>query len=72
MSEARLPGTPTGWVSFYEGGDFVGSAPLHGGTAAITVKLPRRGRLISAVYTGDLNFSPSSGAEVLASIALRP
>jgi hypothetical protein len=50
----------------------VGSAPLHGGTAAITVKLPRRGRLISAVYTGDLNFSPSSGAEVLAPIALRP
>jgi hypothetical protein len=60
-------GTPTGSVSFYDGGDFVGSAPLQGASAVVTVRLPRRGRLISAVYTGDLNFSPSGGSEVLAS-----
>ena len=62
-------GTPTGSVSFYEGGDLVGSAPIQGNSAVVTVKLPRRGRLISAVYTGDLNFAPSGGSEVLASAA---
>jgi Tol biopolymer transport system component len=61
-------GTPTGSVSFYDGGEFVASVPVQGGVATLTMKLPRRGRLISAVYTGDLNFSPSGSSEVLASI----
>ena len=62
-------GTPTGEVRFYDGGDLLGIAPLQGDTAMVTVRIPRRVRLLSAVYTGDLNFSPSGGSEILASAA---
>lgn len=54
-------GTPSGNVAFYSGGVLIGSAPLTGGTASLSTSALLTGTdVISAVYSGDANFTPSS------------
>ncbi len=57
-------GTPTGTVRFFDGTTLLGTAPLGGGVAALSVFAPYAGvRAFSAVYLGDARFSRSiSGA----------
>jgi uncharacterized repeat protein (TIGR03803 family) len=54
-------GTPTGSVTFSNGSTTLGTAALSAGTATLsTAALPVGFNLISAVYSGDSNYSGSS------------
>jgi ankyrin repeat protein len=54
-------GTPTGMVSFMEGGNQIGSGTVSGGTAIfITSALTATSHSITAVYSGDSNFAAST------------
>lgn len=57
-----VTGSPTGTVSFFDGGTAVGSAvPLTNGSAQLTTaSLPSGSNVISAVYSGDGNFLGSN------------
>ena len=57
-------GTPTGTVQFFDGGASLGSSSVVGGAATLTTSALGGGsHTISAVYSGDTNFSGSlSGA----------
>jgi len=54
-------GTPTGSVTFLDGGTTLGTGTLSAGTASITTaSLAVGSHSITAVYTGDVNFNGSS------------
>ncbi|MFK4145116.1 beta strand repeat-containing protein, partial [Streptomyces sp. NPDC004065] len=54
-------GTPTGTVSFFDGATLIGTSPLSGGTAALTVSgLSVGSHALTAVYGGDSSFSGSA------------
>jgi sugar lactone lactonase YvrE len=56
-------GTPTGSVSFYDGTMLLGTATLAAGVATyMTVNLPVGALSITAVYSGDNNFSTLTSA----------
>jgi len=58
-------GTPTGPVAFYAGQTQLGTATLNGGTASITLtSFPSGDVSLSAQYTGDGNFAPSTSASM--------
>jgi hypothetical protein len=58
-------GTPTGTVSFTDGPNTLGTAPLSGGQGSITVSsLSAGSHSFNATYVGDSNFSGSSPATV--------
>jgi sugar lactone lactonase YvrE len=61
---ASVMGTPTGTVTFFDGGTQLGSpVTLTNGTAQIaTTNLISGQNTISAVYSGDSNFLPSNSA----------
>jgi len=62
---ASMPGrpTPTGAVSFYDGATLLGSLAPSGGTAIYSLSsLSVGAHSITAVYSGDANFNPSSSA----------
>ena len=62
---STAPGfTPTGTVTFLEGGNSIGSAPLgSNGQASFTIATLAVGNhTITASYSGDFNFTPSSGS----------
>ncbi|KJY40556.1 hypothetical protein VR41_14890, partial [Streptomyces sp. NRRL B-1568] len=53
-------GTPTGTVSFFDGAALLGSAPLVGGVATLSVSTLSVGsHPLTAVYGGDTNFVSS-------------
>jgi hypothetical protein len=56
-------GTPTGTVTFTDttSGTIFGTATLTGGTVNLTLSLSVGSHTISAVYSGDPYFKPSSG-----------
>jgi hypothetical protein len=57
-------GNPTGTVSFYYGTAELGSATLSNGFASISASsqgLPTGSYVVTANYSGDANFEPSSG-----------
>lgn len=59
---SALPGPPTGTVVFSIDGTTVGSAPLAGGTATLAhVTSTGAPRHVTAAYSGDGLFLPSSG-----------
>jgi hypothetical protein len=64
-------GTPTGTLTFYDGGTQVGSpVTLSGGVATIsTAGLPVGSDAITAVYGGDANYSTSTSAAVTQTVA---
>jgi hypothetical protein len=57
-------GTPTGSVAFYDGTTLLGTAPLTAGAAAISTTSLTAGssNAINAVYSGDNNFTTSTGS----------
>ncbi len=55
-------GSPTGTVTFTDNGTAIGTAPLSGGAASITVTLPSGSNTIVATYSGDASYSGSSGS----------
>ena len=59
---ASVAGTPTGTVSFVDGGTSLGSpVPLVSGQASLTTStLPSGNHTIHALYNGDTDFNPSS------------
>jgi len=63
-------GVPTSTVSFYAGTTLVGSAPVNAGTAALaTTALPIGADSVTAVYSGDTNFSVVTSQSILITIA---
>ena len=63
-------GTPTGTVTFNDGGVAIGSATLAGGTAALTIAALKTGRhTITAVYSGGPGFPASTSASLLQDVA---
>jgi len=56
-------GDPTGTVTFSVGGTQVGTATVHSGTAALNYTVPAvDATQVSAVYSGDTNFTGSSAS----------
>lgn len=57
-------GTPTGTVRFFDGTTLLGSAPVSGGTTAMLFTTAARlgNRTLTAVYSGDGTFFPSTSA----------
>lgn len=54
-------GTPTGTVTFSDGTTVLGTSTLSGGTATFTTSVLTAGsHSITATYTGDTNFGPST------------
>jgi hypothetical protein len=54
-------GTPTGTVNFFDNGTKIGTSTLSNGAATYSSStLPVGTNVITAVYSGDVNFSPSS------------
>jgi hypothetical protein len=55
--------TPSGTVTFYDGGTNLGTSPLSGGTASLrTTSLVAGSHAIVAAYNGDVNFSGSNSS----------
>jgi len=56
-------GAPSGSVAFYSGGVLIGSSPVAGGSASLSTSALLTGTdAISAVYSGDTDFTTSSSA----------
>jgi Subtilase family/Bacterial Ig-like domain (group 3)/Autotransporter beta-domain len=61
--------TPPGTVSFFDGGSQIGTATLAGGTATFTTSsLAAGSHSITAQYSGDPGFDPSTSAALLESV----
>lgn len=61
--------TPTGTVTFFDGGTQIGTATLTGGTASITISsLATGSHTITARYSGDGNNAASTSAAVLQTV----
>jgi hypothetical protein len=62
--DSATTGTPTGSVAFYDGTTLLGTAPITAGAAAISTTSLTAGstNAISAVYSGDNNFTTSTGS----------
>src|SRR5271168_1688042 len=66
-------GTPTGTVTFSDGATSLGSATLTSGTATFSTSTLSNGpHTITAAYSGDANFSPSSSAVVAVAVSATP
>jgi autotransporter-associated beta strand protein len=67
-------GTPTGTVSFYEGGNFLGTATLNGsGIAVLTanhLSVTASPHSLMAVYGGDTTYATSSSSAVSQAITV--
>ncbi len=57
-------GNPTGSVQFLNGGLLLGTVPMSGGTAALTLSVTPASFTFTAVYSGDGNFNTSTAAPV--------
>jgi hypothetical protein len=63
-------GTPTGAVTFNDGGVSIGTATLAGGTAALATSALKLGNhTITAVYAGNTSFSASTSPPLLQSVS---
>lgn len=61
--------TPTGSVTFLDGNNVLGDAPLSSGTAAFaTATLTAGNHTLSAAYSGDSNFQPHRGKSMNQSV----
>jgi hypothetical protein len=62
-------GTPTGTVTFKDGGVSIGSGTLSGGTASLTTSSLTVGtHTITVAYSGDTNFTGSSSSNYLQTV----
>jgi Bacterial Ig-like domain (group 3) len=65
----QLAGTPTGTVSFYDGGTLLGTAQAIGGKASLTTSGLKAGsHSIQAVYGGSGGYNPATGAVILQAV----
>jgi hypothetical protein len=63
-------GTPTGNVTFFDGGTSLGSISLSGGAAQLTLSnLSLGSHSISTKYSGDSNFTASTSTSIAESVA---
>lgn len=66
---SSISGTLTGSISFYDGNTLLGTAALSQGSAALTTSsLAVGSHLITAVYSGDTNFTASTSSGITESI----
>jgi hypothetical protein len=57
-------------VNFIAGGQSIGSAPVSGGTASIAISsLPAGSYFVTAVYSGDVNFTGSTSSVLTETVA---
>jgi hypothetical protein len=56
------PAGATGTVTFQEGNTTLGSSALNNGVATIAFTFPTGSHALTASYSGDVNYNPSSGA----------
>lgn len=68
---SATPGTITGFVSFYDGTQFVGYGALQDGQAMLTSPfVTLGGHNITATYEGDAAYHPSTSAPLLQSVSM--
>lgn len=60
--------TPTGTATFYDGGAVVATAAVVNGVAQTTTVLPTGVQAITAVYSGDANFSSSPSTPLIETV----
>jgi hypothetical protein len=66
-------GTPTGTVTFKDGSTTLGTATLSGGAATLTTSALAAGsHPITATYSGDANFAPSTSATLTQVVSVAP
>ena len=69
VNVAESSATPTGSVTFTDGGATLGTVPLNNGVATFsTGNLSADTHIISATYSGDANFSASTSVAVTQSV----
>ena len=61
-------GSPTGTVEFLNNGSSIGTAALSGGSATLTTSLPIASNSITALYSGNTNFSSSTSATTIVTV----
>jgi len=72
-SVTATTGSPTGLVTFRDGGQIIGSAPLSGNIASLTVSTLTVGQhSITAMFTGNASFAISTSAPLSQSISMPP
>jgi sugar lactone lactonase YvrE len=60
---STVPAGATGTISFFDGATLVGTSTITGGSASITTSALAPGtHVITAAYSGDANFAPSTSA----------
>lgn len=65
LTPIGTPATPTGTVTFKDGGNVIGSSGVAGGAASVsTSSLTGGPHTITAEYSGDVAFGPTSGSLV--------
>jgi hypothetical protein len=63
-------GTPTGYVTLYDGGTSMGTITLSGGTGTLIVSnLPVGTHNVFATYSGDANFAPTSSTPITITVS---
>jgi hypothetical protein len=69
---ATVTSGATGWVEFFQAGKYIGTALVRGGTATLDTSgiLPAGTYSVTATYTGDSTFAPSSGTTSLTVAAI--
>jgi hypothetical protein len=68
---SATPGAITGFVSFYDGSQFIGFSALQDGQAMLTSPfVSLGGHNITATYEGDTAFHPSTSAPLLQSVSM--
>ena len=72
LQAAVTPNTATGTVSFQDGNTAIGTDPLTGGTAAISVVLQPGSHAFTASYSGDAHYAASISDPVSPAISAPP
>ena len=73
LAASSTTGTPSGTVSFYDGTTLLITTPIANGSATYTFSgLAGGGHSITAVYSGDSNFTSSTSTAVVETVASSP
>ena len=70
---SAITGTPTGTITFTDNGVILASAPVSARMASASVTLPAgASQMLTASYSGDATFNPSTSPAVLVSVPAVP